>query len=236
MKASRIKEVFKSIDIELNEVQVKQFMTYFEMLVEWNERMNLTAITDSEGVLIKHFADSVISGQVIDYNQYTSLIDVGTGAGFPGIPLKIVFPHLEVTLMDALNKRILFLNEVIESLGLEGIEAIHERAEVLARTDKREAYDLCVSRAVSQLNVLCEYCMPFIKVGGLFVSYKGSKTMEELNESRSAIEVLGGALNQVTDQVGLTSEIKRGFVIIDKVKKTDDKYPRRPGKPQKKPL
>ena len=236
MKASRVKEIFLNIDIELSHEQVQQFIDYFDLLVEWNEKMNLTAITESDEVLVKHFADSVISGKMLDYNAYKSLVDIGTGAGFPGIPLKIVYPHLQVTLVDALNKRVQFLNVVIETLGLDNIDALHGRAEDLARTSMRDHYDLCVSRAVSQLNVLCEYCMPFIRPGGLFISYKGSKTLEELENSSNAIELLGGQLKEVTDQVSLSKQIKRGFVIIDKISDTDDKYPRRAGKPLKKPL
>ena len=236
MTISEVTKVFKGIGVEINDQQANQFVQYFNLLVEWNKKMNLTAITDSHDVLVKHFADSVISNSVIDYPSYESLIDIGTGAGFPGVPLKILYPHLQVTLVDALNKRIQFLNLVIEALGLEDIEAIHGRAEDLARTEMRDGYDLCVSRAVSQLNVLCEYCMPFIRPGGCFVSYKGAKTMEELEASANAITLLGGQLNQVTDQIHLSDEIKRGFVVIDKITATDDKYPRRAGKPLKKPL
>ena len=236
MKANRIREIFHNIDLDLSDRQVQQFIDYFHLLVEWNNKMNLTAITASDEVLIKHFADSVISAKMVDYKAYNSLVDIGTGAGFPGIPLKIVYPHLEVTLVDALNKRVQFLNVVIETLELDGIEALHGRAEDLARTSMRDGYDLCVSRAVSQLNVLCEYCMPFIRPGGLFISYKGSKTLEELEKSANAIKLLGGQLKEVTDQVSLSDLIKRGFVIIDKISETDEKYPRRAGKPLKKPL
>lgn len=236
MKASRIREVFHHINIELSDNQVKQFIDYYKLLFEWNNKMNLTAITESDEVLIKHFADSVISGEMLNYRDYNSLLDIGSGAGFPGIPLKIVYPHLQVTLVDALNKRVQFLNVVIDALELEDIEAIHGRAEDLARTSMRDYYDLCVSRAVSQLNVLCEYCMPFIRPGGLFISYKGSKTLEELEKSSNAITLLGGQLKEVTDQVTLNDQIKRGFVIIDKIDVTNSKYPRRAGKPLKKPL
>lgn len=236
MTKTSVKEAFDKIGLSLSDGQCDQFVTYYELLVDWNSRVNLTAITDSQEVLIKHFTDSVISSKVVDYSQWSSMIDVGTGAGFPGIPLKIVYPHLEVTLVDALNKRVKFLDLVIDALDLEGISALHGRAEDMARTELRDSHDLCVSRAVSQLNVLCEYCMPFIRPGGKFISYKGSKTMEELDQSTNAIKVLGGALNQVTDQVALTEDIKRGFVIIDKMSPTDDRYPRRAGKPLKKPL
>ena len=236
MKVSDVVNVFEDMGIELSDHQANQFITYYKLLVSWNEKMNLTAITASEEVLIKHFADSVIASKVVNFHDWNSLIDVGTGAGFPGIPLKIVYPHLKVTLMDALNKRIGFLDEVINTLGLEGIQAIHGRAEDMARTDMREAYDLCVSRAVSQLNVLSEYCLPFIRIDGLFISYKGMKTNDELKESTKAIGLLGGVVQEVTDQVKLTEEINRGFVVVRKETTTDSKYPRRAGKPQKKPL
>ncbi len=236
MKADAIKTIFDEIGITLTDKQSHQFIQYYDMLNEWNNKINLTAITEWDEVLVKHFADSVISNSVVDYSKWVSLVDVGTGAGFPGIPLKIVYPHLQVTLVDALNKRVHFLNEVISSLELEGIAAVHGRAEDLARTHMRDSFDLCVSRAVSQLNVLCEYCMPFIRQGGRFVSYKGSKTIEELEQSKNAIEVLGGRLLEVTDQVELSHDIQRGFVIVEKVTATDERYPRRAGKPLKKPL
>ncbi len=236
MTINDVYNVFGGIGIEITDEQAGQFVQYFDLLVEWNKKINLTAITDSHEVLVKHFADSVISNSVIDYKAYDSLVDIGTGAGFPGVPLKILYPHLLVSLVDALDKRVQFLDVVIESLGLDEIEAIHGRAEDLARTDMRDGYDLCVSRAVSQLNVLCEYCMPFIRPGGCFVSYKGAKTMDELEASANAITLLGGQLNQVTDQIRLSDEIKRGFVVIDKIEATDEKYPRRAGKPLKKPL
>lgn len=236
MKADDVQEVFGRFEMVLSDHQVAQFIKYYELLVSWNEKMNLTAITDWQEVLLKHFADSIISSTIVDYTSYDSLVDVGTGAGFPGIPLKILYPHLNVTLIDALNKRIQFLKCVIAELELDGIEAVHGRAEDMARSDYRDHFDICVSRAVSQLNVLCEYCLPFIRPGGMFISYKGSKTIEELELSTNAIKVLGGKLNQVTDSVTLNDEIKRGFVIINKIEATDDRYPRRAGKPLKKPL
>lgn len=233
---SDIKSRFLQQGIDLTPTQVEQFVKYFELLITWNKLMNLTAITDPFEVLNKHFIDSVLSCEVYDFKKSETLIDIGTGAGFPGIPLKIVYPHLKVTLVDALKKRVQFLNNIIESLNLEDILAIHGRAEDLARTELRDAFDVSVSRAVSQLNVLCEYCLPFIKEGGTFISYKGSRTMEELKESHRAIELLGGKLDKVTDAIVLDEETQRGFVMIQKVNTTPEKYPRRSGKPLKKPL
>ncbi len=238
MTRNQVIESFSSIGLNLSDLQVSRFVQYYELLVEWNHKMNLTAITSPNEVLVKHFVDSVLSYRVYDFNKASSLIDIGTGAGFPGIPpLKIVFPHLEVTLLDALSKRVQFLNTVIDSLELDDVEAIHGRAEDLARTDYRESFDISVSRAVSQLNVLCEYCLPFIKCDGYFISYKGSRTLEEVETSHNAIDVLGGKLTSVTDTIELSKDIKRGgFVVISKVKETPERYPRRSGKPSKKPL
>lgn len=236
MNADQVIKEFRAVGITLDQDKARQFVQYYKMLVEWNEKINLTAITDASEVLVKHFIDSVLAYKVYDFEVVSSLVDIGTGAGFPGIPLKIIFPHLQVTLVDALNKRVVYLNEVIQTLELDGIEAIHGRAEDLAKTDMREAFDVSVSRAVSQLNVLCEYCMPFIKVGGTFLSYKGAKTHEELEQSGNAIEILGGEVEMVTDQIELSPDITRGFVLIKKVSATPDKYPRKAGKPLKKPL
>lgn len=236
MNNHRVMAAFLEYGMTLSLAQADQFVVYYNMLIEWNEKMNLTAITESDEVLSKHFIDSCLSSLVVEFDKHKRLIDIGTGAGFPGIPLKILYPHLEVTLVDALNKRINFLNHVIESLKLKDIRAVHARAEDLARTDERQAYDLCVSRAVSQLNVLCEYCLPFICLDGTFVSYKGPKTMEELEEAKNAIQVLGGSLEKVTNEKLLDNQAVRGFVVIKKEKSTPDQYPRKAGKPTKKPL
>lgn len=235
-KVAYIREQFLQHQITLSQRQAEQFVDYYQLLIEWNQKMNLTAITNWDEVVVKHFIDSVLSHEIVDYHSVTSLIDIGTGAGFPGIPLKILYPHLRITLLDALNKRILFLEHVIDVLGLENVELVHGRAEDLARTEHRESYDICVSRAVSQLNVLCEYCLPFINLGGRFISYKGAKTLEELEMSHNAINLLGGKEIFVTDEAQLDIEVKRGFVIIEKIGNTPDKYPRKAGKPLKKPL
>ena len=228
-------EELEKISVELSEKQLEQFRIYYEMLVEKNKVMNLTGITEWDEVLEKHFLDSISLIRVINLRQNISVIDMGTGAGFPGIPLKIAFPELKVTLADSLNKRVLFLQEVIDALGLEYIEAIHGRAEDLARDKKyREAYDLSVSRAVANLSTLSEYCLPFVKLGGQFISYKSGEIDQEVAESKSAVFLLGGKLKDVLKfELG---ESGRSFIIIDKVKGTPKTYPRKAGTPSKKPL
>lgn len=225
----------EKISIILTEKQLKQFELYYDMLIEKNKVMNLTAITEFDEVLEKHFLDSVSLIRAVDLHQSLKVMDLGTGAGFPGIPLKIVFPNIQVTLADSLNKRVLFLNEVIEALGLEQVEAVHGRAEDLARDKKyRERYDLCVSRAVANLSTLSEYCLPFVKMGGKFVSYKSGDCEEEILNSKSAVFLLGG---KIADTVKFDlGEAKRTFVMIDKVKGTSKEYPRKAGTPSKKPL
>lgn len=233
----RLSEYLNKINIMLTEEQERQFTRYYEMLVEWNRVMNLTAITDYEEVSKKHFLDSLAIKNVLDLNKTRSLIDIGTGAGFPGLPLKIVFPHLQVTLLDSLNKRIVFLNEVIRELGLSGIITIHGRAEDFAKkVDHREQYDVCVSRAVANLSVLSEYCIPYVKINGFFVSYKSGEIEKEINESLRAIDILGGRLDNVSKFVLPDTDIKRSFVIIRKIELTKKKYPRKAGQPTKEPL
>lgn len=225
------------LGIQLTEKQKQQFDKFYELLVEWNKVMNLTGITEYEEVNEKHFVDSLALVKAVSLNEKQNLIDVGTGAGFPGIPLKIVFPHLKVTLLDSLNKRIKFLDTVIEELGLEHIETIHGRAEDFAKqADYREQYDICVSRAVANLATLSEYCLPYVKIGGLFIPYKSGEIEEELSHSEKAITILGGKLNQVIKFELPGSEIGRSFVKIEKVKSTAKKYPRKAGLPSKEPL
>lgn len=226
--------------ITLSDKQVEQFITYYEMMIEKNQVMNLTAITDFDEVLKKHFVDSLSLVKAFDLDAAgteVSLIDIGTGAGFPGIPLKIVFPNLQVTLMDSLNKRVEFLNDVINTLELKGIDAIHGRAEDYAKPDRlRERYDLCVSRAVANLSVLAEYCLPYVKVGGKFISYKSEKVAEELKEAEYAIDVLGGKAESQIDFTLPDSDIYRNLVVIDKISETPRKYPRKAGTASKNPL
>ena len=225
----------EKLSVTLSEQQLEQFEIYYDMLIEKNKVMNLTAITEFEEVLEKHFLDSVSLIRAVDLQQPLKVMDLGTGAGFPGIPLKIVFPNLKITLADSLNKRVLFLQEVIQALGLTDIEAVHGRAEDLAREkSQRQQYDLCVSRAVANLSTLSEYCLPFVKIGGKFVSYKSGDCEEEVTNSKSAVFLLGG---KITDTVRFDlGEAKRTFVILDKVKGTPKEYPRKAGTPSKKPL
>lgn len=218
-------------------LQLKQFQTFYEILIEWNSKMNLTSITVYEEVVIKHFLDSVNIVRAFDISQINSIMDVGTGAGFPGIPLKIMFPDLSITLLDALNKRVQFMNKVIEILSLNGIIALHERAENLATQETyRGFYDLVVSRAVSNLATLSEYCLPFTKEGGFFIAYKSEETDDELKNSENAITILGGKINQVVDSVIVGTNMPRRYVVIDKIQETPMKYPRKAGLPGKKPL
>ena len=225
----------KAIGIELSDEQLEQFLTYYEMLIEKNKVMNLTAITDFDEVLEKHFEDSLSLIQAVDLEKSQTVIDLGTGAGFPGIPLKIAFPNLQITLADSLNKRILFLDDVIRELGLTGIDTVHGRAEDLAKnSDYREKFDLCVSRAVANLSTLSEYCLPFVKIGGKFISYKAGECDEEVAASKSSVFLLGGKISDIKKfELG---ESGRAFVIIDKVSGTPKKYPRKAGTPSKDPL
>lgn len=225
----------KAIGIELSDEQLEQFLTYYEMLIEKNKVMNLTTITDFDEVLEKHFEDSLSLIQAVDLEKSQTVIDLGTGAGFPGIPLKIAFPNLQITLADSLNKRILFLDDVIRELGLTGIDTVHGRAEDLAKnSDYREKFDLCVSRAVANLSTLSEYCLPFVKIGGKFISYKAGECDEEVAASKSSIFLLGGKISDIKKfELG---DSGRAFVIIDKVSGTPKKYPRKAGTPSKDPL
>ena len=233
----RIQEVFKKIDIELSDEQASQLYTYFEMLVEWNKVMNLTGITEFEEVLLKHFIDSAAISRITDMSKVNTVMDVGTGAGFPGMPLKIVFPHLKITLLDSLNKRIQFLNAVIEKLQLEEIETIHGRAEDFGHDSKyREQYDVCVSRAVANLSSLSEYCVPFIKVGGRFISYKADEIEEEVTAAEKAIRTLHCESAKIEKTELPDSDLTRSFVIIKKKGHLDKKYPRKAGMPTKNPL
>ena len=233
-----------SFGLEISEQQLEQFDLYYDLLVEKNKVMNLTAITEFDDVLLKHFLDSVslyhlCQGGMLSSEKWnqSSVVDLGTGAGFPGIPLKIMFPKLKMTLMDSLNKRILFLQDVIQQLGLQKIEAIHGRAEDLARNKLyREQFDFCVSRAVANISTLSEYCLPFVKVGGAFISYKSDQSEEELAKGSHAISILGGHVKHVDSFVLPDSDLGRSLIYIEKEKSTAKKYPRKAGTPSKEPL
>ena len=225
------------LGISLTEQQSEQLYEYYKLLVEWNSFMNLTGITEFSEVVQKHFVDSLSIVKVKNMNDVDNLIDVGTGAGFPGLPLKIVFPHLKVTLLDSLNKRIDFLNAVIEKTGLTGIETIHGRAEDFAKPGlKREIYDLCVSRAVANLSTLSEYCLPYVKIGGEFIPYKSGEVADELQDAKSAVFLLGGKVESCENFDLPGSDIHRSLVRIKKVGGCPKKYPRKAGMPSKVPL
>lgn len=230
----KLLEGLADLGITLSEDQIQQFIKYYELLIERNKVMNLTAITDPEEVVEKHFVDSLTLIKAVGL-ETGKMIDIGTGAGFPGIPLKIAFPSLEVVLLDSLNKRVKFLNEVIQSLGLNGIKAIHARAEDAAKDKEyRESFDYCVSRAVANLSSLSEYCIPFVKKGGCFISYKSGNIEEELQNAKKAIYLLGGQQKEVVKfQLG---ENERSLVVIQKIGNTSGKYPRKAGLPTKEPL
>jgi len=230
-------EKIEDLSILLNDKQVEQFIKFYELLVEWNKVMNLTGITEYNEVVEKHFVDSLSIVKTVDINKVESVIDIGTGAGFPGIPLKIAFPHLKITLLDSLNKRIKFLNTVIEELGLEDIHTIHGRAEDFAKQEAyREKYDLCVSRAVANLSTLSEYCLPYVKVNGIFVPYKSGDIEEELNNSKKAVQILGGKIEDTFKFELPGTDIGRSFIKIKKIKNTGKKFPRKAGLPSKEPL
>lgn len=232
-----LKNRMDRLQIETNENMLEQFDLFYHLLVEWNKVMNLTGITEYEEVVEKHFADSLSLARFLDLNKIHTVIDVGTGAGFPGIPLKIAFPHLKVVLLDSLNKRINFLNEVIAKLDLKEIHTIHGRAEEYGRKPEyREQFDLCVSRAVANLSVLSEYCIPYIRIGGIFIPYKSGEIDEEVAASRKAVDILGGQIDHVEKFQLPDTDIHRSFVFINKIKNTQKKYPRKAGTPAKEPL
>ncbi|MDE7200740.1 MAG: 16S rRNA (guanine(527)-N(7))-methyltransferase RsmG [Lachnospiraceae bacterium] len=227
----------KEFGLRLDDDQIAQFMQYYELLTEWNQFMNLTAITEFEEVCMKHFIDSISLCKAVDCTRDYTVIDVGTGAGFPGIPLKIAFPNLKITLLDSLGKRVKFLNEVIKRLGVEDIEAIHGRAEDFAKPGQlREQFDLCVSRAVANLSTLSEYCLPYVKIGGFFISYKSEKISDEMQTARHAIALLGGNVYDQKEFILPNSDIYRNLFQIKKVIATPKKYPRKAGIPSKEPL
>lgn len=228
-----LKKYCDEYEIAINDEQLSQFETYARLLVDWNERMNLTSITDEEGIAVKHFLDSVL---MIKYAEIKGrVIDIGTGAGFPGVPLKIMRPDIELTLLDSLNKRLVFLDEVCREIGINA-GLVHSRAEDGARQEAmREKYDLAVSRAVAALPALCEYCLPYVRVGGNFISMKGPDAPSEIEASKNALGILGGRLVR-TEDFSLPDGSRRALVMIEKHKSTPVKYPRRGTKINKSPL
>lgn len=232
---NKMRFYLKELNIDLSEIQLKQFYDYMNILTEWNKVMNLTAITEPKEIIIKHFVDSLtVLDKIKDEN---SIIDVGTGAGFPGIPIKIACPDIKVILLDSLNKRINFLNEVIKELNLENIETFHGRAEDYGRDkNHREKYDVAIARAVAPLNILLEYLMPFVKVNGKCICMKGVKAEEEIENSKRSVRLLGGDKIIVDDFSIPNTDIERSIITIEKKKYTDRKYPRKAGTPSKEPL
>ena len=227
----------QELGIRLNGQQKEQFIKFYEYLIEKNKVMNLTGITDFEEVLTKHFLDSLSCVKTIDMTKVKTMIDIGTGAGFPGVPLKIAFPHLQACLLDSLKKRVNFLEESFQLVGLTDIKAIHGRAEEYARNKEyREQYDLCVSRAVSNLATLSEYCLPYVKKGGSFISYKSGTVQEETRQAEKAIKILGGDLQEITYFNLPDTEISRSLIPVKKIKSTPKAYPRKAGTPLKTPL
>ncbi len=225
----------KEINIELKKEQTEKFYKYMNLLLEWNEKINLTAITEPEEVILKHFVDSLTISKYIE--KGAKLIDMGTGAGFPGIPLKILRDDIEITLADSLNKRINFLNEVIKELNLKNIQTVHTRAEEFGKNKKyRESFDIATSRAVANLSTLSEYLIPLVKPNGKVICMKGSEVKEEVEMAKKAIEILGGKIEQEESFNLPNSDMKRNLVIIKKVKVTPAKYPRKPGTPAKEPI
>lgn len=235
--ANKFEQQLAELGIQLTEKQKEQFHKYYEMLTEWNKVMNLTGITEYDEVNEKHFVDSLSVIKAVDMEKIQSVIDIGTGAGFPGIPLKIVYPHLHLVLLDSLQKRIKFLEAVIEELGLEEIETLHGRAEDYAKKQEyREQFDVCVSRAVANLSSLSEYCIPYIRIGGIFISYKSGEVDDEVKQSEKAVKILGGKIQDIIKFQLPGTEIGRSFVKIEKVEQTKKKYPRKAGIPLKEPL
>ncbi|MBL3398757.1 16S rRNA (guanine(527)-N(7))-methyltransferase RsmG [Staphylococcus pasteuri] len=236
MSIEWLSEKLKEHDIELSNTQKEQFQTYYQLLVEWNEKMNLTSITDEHGVYLKHFYDSITPSFYYDFNGPLTLCDVGAGAGFPSIPLKIIFPELKVTIVDSLNKRIQFLNHLADALGLQDVSFVHDRAETFGKGDYRESYDIVTARAVARLTVLSELCLPLVKKGGQFIALKSSKGEEELDEAKFAINVLGGNVKETFNFELPEDAGERQMIVIDKRRQTSKKYPRKPGTPNKSPL
>ncbi len=232
-----LENLLKKINIPYNKDSLDKFEKFKDLLIEWNKKINITSIENEEEIYLKHFIDSVIIKKYVIIKEGSKTIDVGTGGGFPGIPLKLIDNEMKITLLDSLNKRIKFLDETVKELDLKDVECIHGRAEELGQDKKyREKYDYGFSRAVASLNVLLEYVLPFIKKDGLFIAFKGSNFNDEIQESKNALELLGGEIIDLKEYDLPESDISRSLIVIKKIKNTPNKYPRRPGTPNKKPL
>ncbi|MFC5465795.1 16S rRNA (guanine(527)-N(7))-methyltransferase RsmG [Lederbergia graminis] len=237
MKVDQFTTLLADKGIILDQIQLQKFEKYYQLLVEWNEKMNLTAITDKEEVYLKHFYDSISAAFYVDMNKSITLCDIGAGAGFPSIPLKICFPELNITIVDSLKKRITFLEHLGEELELENAQFFHDRAETFAKQSSfREQFDMVTARAVARMSVLSELCLPLVKIGGQFVAMKAANAEEELKAAGKAITQLGGNLSTVYSFTLPFEESDRNIIVINKVKKTPNKYPRKPGTPNKLPL
>lgn len=237
MNEEQFVQALKERGIELSKEQIQQFRTYFETLVEWNEKMNLTAITDQPSVYLKHFYDSISAAFYIDFNKVQSLCDVGAGAGFPSIPIKICFPHLKITIVDSLNKRIQFLNHLSDVLHLNQVNFVHARAEDFGQMEEyREQFDMATARAVARLSVLSELCIPLVKKFGCFVAMKAASGDEELKDAKKAISTLGSKLVEKFEFTLPVENSERSIYVFEKIKSTPKKYPRKPGVPNKSPI
>lgn len=237
MNEAQFIEALKKQGIELSDKQIQQFRTYFELLVEWNEKMNLTAITDEPSVYLKHFYDSISAAFYVDLSEEKSICDVGAGAGFPSIPIKICYPNLAVTIVDSLNKRISFLQFLAEELELEKVHFVHARAEEFGQNKQyREQFDFVTARAVARLSVLSELCVPLCKTGGQFIAMKGAAAVGELDDAQKALKVLGAKMKEQYSFVLPIEESERNIFVFDKIKSTPKKYPRKPGTPNKSPI
>lgn len=232
-----MRDLLFKIGIDISGEQLEEFEKYYIEMMIWNEKCNLTAITEENEVIIKHFYDSLLVMLFKEWNGKGRLLDIGTGAGLPGLPIKIMNTDIHITLMDSLNKRIKFLEHIIQILKLTGIEAIHARAEEMGQEDKwRERYDIVVSRAVARMPVLLEYCLPFVKIGGYFIAYKGPDAEEEIAAAKKALEILGGKIKEIKKHELPEGGGKRSLILIEKTYQTPKTYPRKAGTPEKKPL
>lgn len=230
-------EGLKQLNVEVTEAMLQKFQSYFELLIDWNTRINLTSIVEEDEVIVKHFLDSLLIVKAYDVSKVKSILDVGTGAGFPGIPLKIIYPHIQLVLLDSVNKKVKFLEEVCIKLDLQNVKCLHGRAEDYSKNgDHREYFDLVVSRAVSNLSTLSEYCIPFTKLGGYFIAYKSSDYELEVEDALYAMQELGGKLEQIVPLRIPMSDITRTYVLVGKSSKTPAHYPRKAGLPAKNPL